>query len=688
MDNEKAHKLKKLQEIQTKIEGLRNLIKYHDHLYYVLDNPEISDREYDKLFQELEELEKEYPEFLTSDSPTQRVGGAALDRFEQVTHATPMLSLSNIFQIADLEDFDSRVRKLLGVPGPVTYVVEPKLDGVAIELVYQNGLLVSAGTRGDGTVGEDVTANVRTIRAIPLSLRAKGQLSQASLLDVRGEIFMARSDFEALNKDRDETGQSVFANPRNAAAGSIRQLDPSITAQRKLRFLAHGVGRIEGASVRTQLELLHGLGELGIPANLVYTKLCKGLNEVLVHYNTLNQLRSQLPFEIDGSVIKVNALDKQAELGAKSRSPRWAVAYKFEPIQAETRILRIEVGVGRTGTLTPVAIMEPVNVGGVNVSRATLHNQDEIDRKDIRERDVVVIQRAGDVIPEVVQVRTEFRDSESRPYKIPDKCPVCGSDAVRLRGQAAKRCLNSSCPARLKETIKHFASRDAMDIEGLGDKLVEQFVDKGLVKSPADIYYLDVPTLVSLDRMAKKSATNLINSIQKSKKVSADRFLFSLGVPLVGAVVARLLIRSFGDIELISKKQAYELSAIPGIGPEVAQSVVRFFSEPKNIDMIKRLMLAGVTPTAEIPGPIKETSLLGKTVVFTGSLSIPRNEAKKMLEAVGGSISSAVTRKTDYVVMGENPGSKLEKAREMGIKIISEDEFKTLIGASGIIDNT
>ncbi|MGO8882031.1 MAG: NAD-dependent DNA ligase LigA [Desulfomonilaceae bacterium] len=672
----------RLKEIHAEIERLRSLIRRHDYLYYVMDAPEISDREYDKLFKELEQLENYYPEFLTPDSPTQRVGGVALERFDQVTHVTPMLSLSNIFEVGELIDFDSRVRKLLGATGPAPYVVEPKLDGVAIELVYQDGFLVSGGTRGDGTVGEDVTANIRTIRAIPLSLMANGQLSSASLIDIRGEIFMARSDFDTLNKERDEIGQPSFANPRNAAAGSIRQLDPAITAQRRLRFLAHGVGRIEGASVNTQLELLQGLIELGIPANLEHTKLCEGVDAVLIHYNTLNQVRSQLPFEIDGSVIKVNSLDWQAQLGTKSRSPRWAVAYKFEPMQAETRIIRIEVGVGRTGTLTPVAIMEPVNVGGVNVSRATLHNQDEIDRKDIREGDVVVIQRAGDVIPEVVKVRSECRDSYSQPYQIPDHCPVCGSDAVRLQGQAAKRCLNSSCPARLKETIKHFASRDAMDIEGLGDKLVEQFVDKGLVRDPADIYYLEVETLVSLERMAKKSATNLINAIQKSKKVSSDRFLFSLGIPLVGATVARLLVQSFGDVDSISKKDTSKLSEIPGIGPEVAQSVVKFFSGPKNIEMIQRLLSAGVSPGADASTPDATTPLTGKTVVFTGSISISRSEAKKMVEAAGGSVGSSVTTKTDFLVAGEDPGSKLDKAREIGVKVISEDEFKTLIGVS------
>lgn len=679
MDRGNDSQYKKLEEIQIEIERLKNLIKRHDYLYYVMDFPEISDTEYDRLFRELESLEKDYPQFLSPDSPTQRVGGAAIEKFDQMTHAIPMLSLSNIFDAGELIDFDSRVRKLLGTSETVSYVVEPKLDGVAIELIYENGLLISGGTRGDGSVGEDVTLNIRTIKSIPLSLRFNGQFSKVSLIDVRGEIFMARADFDSLNRERDETGQTAFANPRNAAAGSIRQLDPTVTAQRRLKFMAHGIGRIEGSSVTSHMELLNGLNDLGIPTNLNQTKCCEGVDEVINHYNALNAVRNELPFEIDGAVIKVNSYEWQAQLGTKSRSPRWAVAYKFQPMQAETKILRIEVGVGRTGTLTPVAIMAPVNVGGVNVSRATLHNQDEIDRKNIREGDVVVIQRAGDVIPEVVKVKEEFRDSLSVPYHIPDHCPVCGSEAVRLQGQAAKRCINSSCPARLKETIKHFASRDAMDIEGLGDKLIEQLVDRDLVHDPADVYYLDVDTLSSLDRMAKKSASNLIRSIEKSKFVPAHRFLFSLGIPLVGEMAARLLTQAFGHVSSIQQKDAAQFQEIPGIGPEVAQSLVTFFSEPTNIRMIERLMSAGVSPILADESPVAAASpLLGKTVVFTGSISLPRNDAKKIVENAGGSIGSSVTRKTDFVVVGEDPGSKLDKARELGVRIISEEEFRNL----------
>jgi DNA ligase (NAD+) len=666
---------------QAEIERLRDLIRKHDHLYYVMDSPEISDREYDVLFRKLERLENEYPEFVTPDSPTVRVGGKALEKFDQTSHAMPMLSLSNIFDERELIDFDARTRKLLGRIDVVSYLVEPKLDGVAIELVYQNALLVSAGTRGDGSTGEDVTSNVKTIKAIPLSLRALGLLSEASLLDIRGEVFMTRSDFDSLNKERDEMGQPSFANPRNAAAGSLRQLDPRITAQRRLSFRAHGIGRIEGASVKTQIELLHALFDLGVPTNLEHSMLCHGVEAVLNHYRTLNEIRDNLQFEIDGAVIKVNSLDWQSELGTKSRSPRWAVAYKFEPLQAETKVVRIEVGVGRTGVLTPVAIMEPVTVGGVTVSRATLHNQDEIDRKDIREGDIVVIQRAGDVIPEVVRVKSEFRDTHSQPYNIPEQCPVCGSDAVRLEGQAAKRCVNSSCPARLKETIKHFASRDAMDIEGLGEKLVERLVDERLVKDPADIFYLNVDTLTAMERMGKKSANNLVNAINRAKLVSLDRFIFSLGIPLVGASAARLLSQSFGDLDSLSEKDATGLMKIPGIGPEVAQSVVSFFTEQRNIVMIERLLAAGVSPGNENRLANVDNGILqGKTVVFTGSISIPRGSAKKMVEEAGGIVGSSVSKKTDFVVVGEDPGSKLEKAREFGIRILSENEFIALTG--------
>ena len=658
---------------------LREEIRRHDHLYYVLDSPEISDAEYDSLFRKLQKLEEKYPELVTADSPTQRVGGQPLEKFGELPHAIPMLSLSNVFEESELMEFDARVKRTIGNGNRVDYVVEPKLDGVALELVYENGVLISGSTRGDGYTGEDVTANVRTIKAIPLKVKSEGCFAAASLIDVRGEIFMDRAEFDEFNRSRDEAGLSAFANPRNAAAGSLRQLDPKITAKRPLKFLAHGVGRVEGPMPDTQMKLLEGLHALGLPANLSHTRLCSGINEALNHYRELEKIRERLPHEIDGAVVKVNSLADQVTLGLKTRSPRWAVAFKFEPVQATTKILKIEVNVGRTGALTPVAIMEPVGVGGVTVSRATLHNQDEIDRKDVREGDTVLIQRAGDVIPEVVRVVRELRPSHSQPYSIPDKCPVCNSQAIRLEGQAAKRCVNVSCPARLKETIRHFASRGAMDIEGLGVKLVEQLVDRELVHDPADLYALKKETLASLERMADKSATNILEALERSKNVSADRFLYALGIPLVGEHVARLLVEAFRDIDTLSRQDADEIQKIYGIGPEVAQSVAVFFHEPRNKDMIERLLNAGVAPVPlPAPGAGAKTRLGGKTFVFTGTLSMERAMAKAAVEAAGGNVSGSVSRKTDYVVVGDQPGSKYDKAKELGITILTEDDFKEL----------
>jgi len=658
---------------------LRGEIRRHDHLYYVLDSPEVSDAEYDSLFRKLQKLEEKYPELVTTDSPTQRVGGQPLEKFGELPHAIPMLSLSNVFEESELMEFDARVKRTIGNGNRVDYVVEPKLDGVALELVYDNGVLKSGSTRGDGYTGEDVTANVRTIKAIPLKVKSEGCFAAATLIDVRGEIFMDRAEFDEFNRSRDEAGLSAFANPRNAAAGSLRQLDPKITAKRPLKFLAHGVGRVEGPMPDTQMELLEGLHALGLPANLSHTRLCGGINEALSHYRELEKIRERLPYEIDGAVVKVNSLADQVALGLKTRSPRWAVAFKFEPVQATTKILKIEVNVGRTGALTPVAIMEPVGVGGVTVSRATLHNQDEIDRKDVREGDTVLIQRAGDVIPKVVRVIREVRPSHSQPYSIPDKCPVCNSQAIRLESQAAKRCVNVSCPARLKETIRHFASRGAMDIEGLGVKLVEQLVDRELVHDPADLYALKKETLASLERMAEKSATNILDALERSKNVSADRFLYALGIPLVGEHVARLLVEAFRDIDTLSRQNADEIQKIYGIGPEVAQSVAVFFREPRNENMIARLLNAGVAPVSPpAPEAGAKTPLAGKTFVFTGTLSMERANAKAAVEAAGGNVTGSVSRKTDYVVVGDQPGSKYDKAKELGVTILTEDDFKEL----------
>lgn len=667
-------------EVLAEIEDLRSRIRHHDHLYYVMDNPEISDSEYDGLFRRLETLEKNYPTLVTPDSPTQRVGGKPLERFAQLQHALPMLSLSNVFEEGEVREFDRRVRRALGSFNDPSYVVEPKLDGVAVELTYENGVLVSASTRGDGYVGEDVTANVRTIKVIPLRIRVEGIFGSASLIDVRGEILMNRADFDRLNRMRDEEGLPAFANPRNAAAGSIRQLDPGITSKRPLTFFAHGLGRLTGASPQTHYDVLQGLHCIGLPTNLENTVQCDDVDAVLDHYRRLQEIRETLPYEIDGAVIKVNSVADQSALGLKTRSPRWAVAFKFDPVQARTKILRIDVGVGRTGTLTPVAIMEPVNVGGVQVTRATLHNQDEIDRKDVREGDTVVIQRAGDVIPEVVQVVLEERPADSLPYQIPDRCPVCDSQAVRLEGQAAKRCVNSSCPARLKETIRHFASRNAMDIEGLGTKLVDQLVDTHLVTDPADLYSLDADALTSLERMAEKSASNILAAIERSKNVPADRFLYSLGIPLVGEHVARLLTTEFGDVKSLATRSREEIQQVHGIGPEVAHSVTAFFQEPRNGEIIDRMLRVGVSPIPlDVPSRESETPLTGKTVVFTGAMSLARADAKKAVEAAGGKVSGSVSRSTDFVVAGTDPGSKLDKARQLAVPVLSEEEFLAML---------
>lgn len=668
-------------DVIEKIDDLRTRIRHHDYLYYILDDPEISDAEYDRLFRRLEELEEAYPSLVSPDSPTQRVGGEPLDKFAQLAHALPMLSLSNIFEEQELLDFNARVRRLLGTSDNVGYVVEPKLDGVAVELIYTDGVLTACATRGDGYTGEDVTANVRTIRSVPLKLSPEGPLAGASILDVRGEIFMNRKEFEDLNRARDDAGLPPFANPRNAAAGSVRQLDPQLAAQRPLRFFAHGIGRIEGAEPDTHWLTLHGLHRVGLPSNLKHARLCANVEAALQHYRALEGLRDELPYEIDGAVIKVNSYAAQTALGVKTRSPRWAVAFKFEPLQAETKILRIEAGVGRTGALTPVAIMEPVTVGGVTVSRASLHNQDEIDRKDVREGDTVIVQRAGDVIPEVVRVVEEKRPEGTAPYTIPDTCPVCGSDAIRPEGQVAKRCVNSACPARLKETIRHFASRGAMDIEGLGTKLVDQLVDKEVVKGPADLYYLSLETIAGLERMGEKSARNLLESTENSKLVPADRFLYALGIPLVGEHVARVLMHVYRDVDELAKQSVEDLVAIHGVGPEVAQSVAGFFNEERNREMIRRLFAAGVQPTPlERPSADQESPVAGKVFVFTGSISIKRADAKKIVEAAGGTVAGSLSGKTDYLVAGENPGSKFDKARELGVTVLTEEEFREIAG--------
>lgn len=661
------------EEARRRIEELRELIRYHNYRYYVLDSPEISDAEYDRLFRELQELEEKFPEFVTPDSPTQRVGAQPAEEFGTVPHTIPMLSLDNAMDEEEVREFDERVKRFLGTDEDIEYVAEPKLDGLGVELVYERGKLVVGSTRGDGFVGEDVTQNLRTIRAVPLVLLG----DPPERLEVRGEVIMHIEDFRELNRRRAEEGEPPFANPRNAAAGSVRQLDPRITASRPLDIFFYGVGQVVGREFSTHWEVLQALRSWGLRTNPL-NRLCRNVDEAVDYYRELLKIREELPYEADGIVIKVNRLDLQRRLGEKARSPRWAIAYKFPPRQATTVIKDIVVQVGRTGVLTPVAIMEPVHVGGVEVKRATLHNQDEIDKKDVRIGDTVIVQRAGDVIPEVVAVVKERRTGKERPFRMPERCPVCGAKVVRLPDEAAHRCTNSACPAQVKERIRYFASKNAMDIEGLGVKLVAQLVDRGLVKDVGDLYFLTKEQLASLDRMAEKSAENLLEALERSKEREPARVLCALGIRHVGEHVARVLMDHFGSIDRLAKASADELESVPGIGPEVAGSVVDFFSHEENMRVLEKLKRAGLKFEVE-----KEAArpLSGKKFVFTGTLSsMTRSEAEELIRKLGGEASSSVSRRTDYVVVGENPGSKLERARQLGVKTITEEEFLRMVG--------
>lgn len=665
------------EDYKKRIQELRDLIHYHNYRYYVLDDPEISDAEYDRLMRELMELEKEHPELITPDSPTQRVGAPPLEAFETVEHAIPMLSLDNAFDDTEMIEFDQRVKKGLNTTADIEYVCEPKLDGLAVELVYVDGIFTIGSTRGDGYTGENVTQNLKTIKSIPLKLlNPNGKIPER--LEVRGEVIMGIKEFEELNREREENGEPPFANPRNAAAGSLRQLDSSITASRPLDIYCYGIGQVVGVSFKTHLESLEALKKYGFKVN-PHIRKCLGIQEVLKYHEEMLELREKLPYEIDGIVVKVNDFSFQERLGVRTRSPRWAIAYKFPARQEVTQIVDIIAQVGRTGVLTPVAIMKPVNVGGVEVSRATLHNQDEIDRKDVRIGDWVVVQRAGDVIPEVVKVIKSRRTGQEKPYRLPDKCPVCGSKTVRLEGEVAVRCINIACPAQVKERIYHFASKRAMDIDGLGEKLIDQLVDKGLVKDVSDIYFLTKEQLAGLERMADKSAENILAAIEASKKRSLDRLLYALGIRFVGEHIARVLVKAFGSLENLAKATEDDLMQINEIGPQVAQSVVDFFSREENWRIIERLKQAGVQVE-----PVKEQQsniLEGKTFVFTGALkSFTRDEAERIVEELGGRAASSVSRKTDYVVAGESPGSKLDRARALGVTVIDEEEFKKMIG--------
>ena len=674
LNNTYAGDLFTLMDGQTKnrIEELRRLLHYHNYRYYVLDDPEISDARYDRLLRELQDLESRFPEIIRPDSPTQRVGAKPLTKFQTVAHSIPMLSLENGFSGEEVLEFDRRVKRFLKYDQEIEYTVEPKMDGLAIELVYEGGILTQSSTRGDGFVGEDVTQNVRTIRSIPLRLLEETTPPPARL-EVRGEVYMQVKDLKEYNRKRVLGGEAPFANPRNAAAGSLRQLDPRITAQRPLFFFAYGLGGISGPGFSSQWEVLQALPNWGLPVNS-HIRRCQGIEACLTYCREMESRRHSLAYEIDGLVIKVNSFLLQEQLGIKSRSPRWAQAYKFQPSQETTRILAIEVQVGRTGTLTPVAHLSPILVGGVEVSRATLHNQDEIERKDIRLGDTVVVQRAGDVIPEVVKVIPSVRTGNEKPFRIPDRCPVCRSPVVRLPGEAAQRCSNPNCPAQIKETIHHFASKGAMDIKGLGEKIIHQLVEKGLIKDYGDLYYLSQETLSSLERLAAKSSENLVQALKKSKTSSLSKFIFALGIRHVGEHLASLLARRYGSLKAFMETEEEELLSIREVGPQVARSIRVFFDNPQNRRVVEKILAAGVTLQEDkITGP---EPLKGKSFVLTGKLeNFTREEAKEKIESLGGKVSGQVSSRIDYLIVGEDPGSKLDKAREMQVLILSEQEF-------------
>lgn len=673
-------------DIINEVERLRKALHHHNHRYYVLDDPEISDAEYDRLLHELIRLETEHPELATPDSPTNRVGAPPLSKFDSARHAIPMLSLDNGFGDEDILEFDRRIRKLSDEEAPVLYTAEVKIDGVAVELVYEEGRLVQATTRGDGETGEVITENIRTVRAVPLLLRAESGRRVPSILDVRGEVFLGHEGFEKLNRQRALENQPLFANPRNAAAGSLRQLDSRITAARPLEIFCYGVGRIEDISPASHWDMLCELKHLGFKINPL-TRPGIPIEDVLSFYRELEDMRQTLPYEIDGMVIKVDSLSLQDRLGMKSRSPRWAIAYKFKAVQETTRILDIDIQVGRTGALTPVAILDPVNVGGVTVSRATLHNEDDIAQKDIRIGDTVFVERAGDVIPRVVKAVVSKRTGEEKIFKMPGTCPVCGSATVREMNEengklgAATRCVNSDCPAQVKENIRHFAAKGAFDMDGLGDKLVVQLVDKGLIASSADLFHLEKDRLSGLDRMGEKSAENLLEAIEKSKSIPFGRFLFALGIRHVGEGVADLLSRAFETLDDLINADADRLLAVEGIGEIIAESVVHYFSLPRNRELVHRLMDSGINIV--YPVPKSKFPLEGKTFVLTGTLAgMSRSEAKKKIQELGGKVTGSVSARTDFVVAGDAPGSKLDKARALGVKVIGEEELGKILVTS------
>jgi DNA ligase (NAD+) len=671
----------KIKLTQLQIHKLRQQIERHNYQYYVLDDPVVPDAEYDRLFRELQKIEQDYPRLVTPESPTQRVGAAPLKAFSQVTHEIPMLSLGNAFEETEVEAFDRRVCEGSSVD-MVEYAVEPKFDGLAVSLCYEQGVLKTGATRGDGNAGEDITLNLRTIKSIPLHLTAE---NIPPLLEVRGEVLMLKADFLKLNQRQRDKGEKEFANPRNAAAGSLRQLNPAVTATRHLAFFAYGIGRIEGGQMPkdTHSDVMAYLISLHFPV----AKECKvvtGLQALLTYYYEIGAMRDDLPYDIDGVVYKVNALSQQEKLGFVSRAPRFAIAHKFPAQEAMTRVLDIDVQVGRTGALTPVARLEPVFVGGVTVTNATLHNADEIKRKDVRIGDTVIVHRAGDVIPEVVSVVLAQRPAQTLSFVMPAQCPVCGARAVRLEGETVVRCSGGLfCPAQQKQAIIHFVSRRALDIEGLGDKLVEQLVDNAVVRTPVDLYKLGVAALMNLERLAEKSVDNILQAIEKSKQTTLARFIYALGIRNVGETTAKVLALHYGSLDRLMDAELENLQIVPDVGPIVAQSIVSFFAEPHNREVIEQMRLSGVCWQEHDGKPIPtaaETAVSGKTFVLTGTLpTMSREDAKQEIEAQGGKVTGSVSKKTDYVVVGADPGSKYDKALSLGITILDEEKLHALL---------
>ncbi|MFO7841280.1 MAG: NAD-dependent DNA ligase LigA [Fidelibacterota bacterium] len=658
--------------IKKKIRDLQEELREHNYRYYVLDDPVISDAEYDRKFRKLQELEEKHPEFSSPDSPTTRVGGKLLDAFESLEHRRPMLSLANALNESELREFHHRVVKFTGNSG-TELIGEPKLDGLGVELIYEKGVFSAGSTRGDGYTGENITENLKTIRQVPLRLQGD---KAPGLLEVRGEVIISKENFKRLNRERESRGEKLFANARNAAAGSLRQLDSGITAKRPLEIFIYAAGKIEGAQFRKHSEFLEQLKKWGFRINPL-NKILHSEEEMINYFREMQGKREDLSYDIDGVVIKVNSLKIQDKMGMRTRTPRWAVAGKFKARQEITQIKSIDVQVGRTGVLTPVANLQPVHIGGVLVSRATLHNQDEIDRKDIRKKDWVVVERAGDVIPKVIKVVKERRPKNTKPYQLPDKCPVCGSKVQQIEGDVAVKCINRECPAQLKNGIRHFASKRAMDIEGMGEKIVDLLVEKGLIGSVADIYRIEKDSLLDLEGFGEKSADNLLEAIERSKKRPLSKLIYALGIPNVGEYLARILAQRFSSMKELMKADKQDLSDIEDIGDIVAESIVNYFDNKENHAMIKDLQDLGIDPVSV---KSKDTALKGKTFVFTGSLSdMTRDEAKEKVRRLGAKASGSVSSNTDYVVKGENPGSKIEKAGAHDVPVLSEKEFIEMI---------